>query len=266
LQGKRIGVYKKHYCGFVHIGRNMQEHPNLIVMQGTSAPRDTLICELAAHAFAVRSCGSMPGFRHLYRAAPAPLVVLVGPVDFLATNVIGVRELAPAAALIALGADDGAAWRMRVMRAGADACHAATIDIRELTAILNAWRRRSVPPPGAAPASSPTSRSWPVHPAATEGWSLSVSQRMLACPMGRILALTRSESGFLQRLVGNQGQLLRRNERDASTVPSPRLVARSIDVLVSRLRRKARQNGMELPLMAVHGCGYLFAERLEMAG
>jgi DNA-binding response OmpR family regulator len=265
LPNNRIGVYKKHYCDFVHIGRNMQEHSNLIVMQGTSAPRDTLICELAAHAFAVRSCGSMPGFRHLYRTSPAALVVLVGPVDFLTANVIAVRELAPGAALIALGADDGAAWRMRVMRAGADACHAAAIDIRELTAILNAWRRRSVPP-GSVPAVPAGARSWLMQPAAAEGWSLSVSQRMLACPMGRLLALTRSESGFLQRLVGNQGQLLRRSERDACTVSSARLVARSIDVLVSRLRRKARQHGIELPLMAVHGCGYLFAERLEMAG
>lgn len=232
----------------------MQKHPNVIVMQGAVALRDTLICELASHGFAVRSCGSLTGFRHLYRACPAGLIVLAGPVDFLEANVAAVHAEVPDATVIALGAEQNDAWRMRIMRAGADACHAAFIDIGELTAILNAWKRRIVPC-GAAAGQDLTF--------ASDGWSLSVTRRMLACPSGRILVLTRAESVFLQRLVGNQGQLLRRTQQESSTPSSPRSVARSIDVLVSRLRRKARENGMELPLMAVHGCGYLFAERLD---
>jgi len=37
--------------------------------------------------------------------------------------------------------------------------------------------------------------------------------------------------------------------------------ARSIDVIVSRLRRKAEQAGVVLPIRTVYGSGYLFTDR-----
>lgn len=101
------------------------------------------------------------------------------------------------------------------------------------------------------------------------GWNLDASCRVLICPGGRTLLLTVAENGFLMRIASSEAQLARRGRR-ASTGQNPRigepsgpeLDPRSMDVLVSRLRRKARLAGIELPLLAVRGCGYLFAEPL----
>jgi DNA-binding response OmpR family regulator len=292
----------------------MMEYRNVIVLQDARAVRDNLVLELAKRDFAVRSCGSLAGFRHLYASQPSPLVVLTGDSDDLACDAQSARMAAPGAIIIALGTAADTAWRMHVMAAGADACHAASIDIAELTAILLSWARQaargfSVKSPdniaarssrrpfehvggvqragrARADMAAALSRS-DAHPASSRqadpaasshrsgsvdsGWRLDANCRALICPHDRTLFVTATENGFLMRIAASEGQLLRRRRIVLHGVAAQGgdqsvrdLDQRSMDVLVSRLRRKARDAGIELPLLAVRGCGYLFAEHLAV--
>ncbi|WP_066641053.1 helix-turn-helix domain-containing protein [Bordetella sp. H567] len=324
----------------------MMDYRNVIVLQDARAVRDNLAQELARRDFAVRSCGSLAGLRHLYAAQPSPLIVLTGESDDLACDAQSARMAAPAAVIIALGTATDAAWRTHVMAAGADACHAASIDIAELTAILLSWGRQAArvcrmkssdlavgrrpyrpvdhaeSAPRAGPARAALSRALshvgpharshvpsscsgdipqprvsspgpgqlrhrcdhrdaqdlqhsapPAYPSGRlgSGWSLDASCRVLICPRDRTLFMTVAENDFLMRVAASEGQLLRRRrpasgdaiEQGRGGADQP-LDPRSMDVVVSRLRRKARLADIELPLLAVRGCGYLFAEPLAV--
>jgi DNA-binding response OmpR family regulator len=255
----------------------MIDDRNVIVLQDARALRDSLVQELASHDFAVRSCGSLQGFQQLQSMHPAPLVVLVGDPDSLARNASHIRRTAPAVAIVGLGPGSETGWRKRVMGAGADACHVVSIDTPELVAVLWSWGRqatsamqsRAAGVPGAADATPACGWPWRGgRPGPTPAWRLSANGRVLASPQGRTLPLTGSESGFLTRMAASEGQLLRREDPGANGPPGPARPGnaqdpRSVDVLVSRLRRKARHAGIELPLLAVRGCGYLFVESLD---
>jgi DNA-binding response OmpR family regulator len=400
----------------------MMEYRNVIVLQDARAVRDNFVQELAKWNFAVRSCGSLQGFRHLYALHPSPLIVLTGEPAGLVRYAEDARAAAPRATIVALCTDADPNWRVRIMASGADACHPASIQVIELAAILSSWARhasraddavqsalqssaqsaaqsaygdtpsqaaaRSVfrdgkparvefhgesaaepaeirtvhkgngrgPDPGRAgmanfihrqshrqsvtsfqsygaghrghphlpgrrdfsfdetcskdrrhPSQSGNSIN-PGGPSKSDnsecaadclarsaaaghpdrnsrhdlvrsgrddaGWRLDVNCRVLICPVGRTLLLTGAENGFLVRIAASNGQLLRRRVATATGTSAGMLAhdgdsggldIRGMDVLVSRLRRKARLEGMELPLLSVRGCGYLFAEYLRVA-
>lgn len=252
----------------------MIDDRNVIVLQDARALRDSLVQELASHDFAVRSCGSLQGFQQLQAMHPAPLVVLVGDPDSLARNASHIRKTAQGVAIVALGPGSETGWRKRIMGAGADACHVVSIDVPELVAVLWSWGRQATSAMelhGAGVAGSGASAStggWPWRTRSAPAWRLSANGRVLATPQGRTLPLTGSESGFLTRMAASEGQLLRREDPGLDcptgpTRPGNAQDPRSVDVLVSRLRRKARHAGIELPLLAVRGCGYLFVESLD---
>jgi DNA-binding response OmpR family regulator len=252
----------------------MIEDRNVIVLQDARALRDSLVQELASHDFAVRSCGSLQGFQQLQAMHPAPLVVLVGDAENLARNAAHIRKNAPGVAIVALGLGSETAWRRSVMGAGADACHVVSIDAPELVAVLWSWGRQAMSAmqshaAGIAGAGDATPTcGWPWRVRRAPAWRLSANGRVLACPQGRTLPLTGSESGFLTRMAASEGQLLRRENPGPDNPAGPARPGnaqdpRSVDVLVSRLRRKARHAGIELPLLAVRGCGYLFVESLD---
>jgi two-component system OmpR family response regulator len=247
------------------VRETMQPYPDVIVLQDIHSSRDALLQELAEQGFGVRGCGGLAGFIHLFHTHPVSLILLAGTLDDSLRNARQVREAAPAAVMIALLPDARQTPRIQIMAAGADGCHALSIDICELTAVLKAWGRHAAPARASVSAEAAT---W--SPLQTrDGWQLRNHGRLLACPEGRMLALTASESLFLARLMGSAGRLVRRQDAAQWVGTSRRSgiagTPRSIDVLVSRLRSKAKRSGMELPLMAVRGCGYLFVENREPA-
>ena len=93
-----------------------------------------------------------------------------------------------------------------------------------------------------------------------DGWTLSTARRELRSPGGAIVDLTGAEfdllSTFLdqpQRVIGRERliELSRTRLADSSD--------RSIDVLVSRLRRKLSSAGRPAPIKTVRGVGYIFS-------
>ena len=98
------------------------------------------------------------------------------------------------------------------------------------------------------------------------GWKVSSIRRELRSPSGAIVDLTGAEFDLLstfitypQRVLGRERlmELSRARIGDSSD--------RSIDVLVSRLRRKLQSEGNEPPIVTVRGVGYMFRAAVNPA-
>lgn len=94
---------------------------------------------------------------------------------------------------------------------------------------------------------------------AVRGWQLVHARRTLVSPRGAEMKLTGNEYLLLKRLLdGGKGPIPRvvLNTiigRDASNPKD-----RSVDILLSRLRRKCHEAGSSLPVQSVRGQGYVF--------
>jgi DNA-binding response OmpR family regulator len=171
--------------------------------------------------------------------------------------------------------------RSRLLLCGADVCVDEDMSARELSANLRALARRlcmpSSPPvqtrsaPGALaraePSSGPLSSARPAASmvaaqprkagqrsaasAPSSGWRVAERGWQLVDPDGRVLALTTAERRFITDLLAAPARKLRRDE-------TPGTSGRYLDALVSRLRKKAQEQGIDLPINAVHGWGHVF--------
>ncbi|ARP85709.1 hypothetical protein CAL13_05445 [Bordetella genomosp. 9] len=100
-------------------------------------------------------------------------------------------------------------------------------------------------------------------------WRLREGGWTLVSPHGQRLALTTLERKFMIALFEAPKRSLPRNDVGILTTgrgdangksTSPR----GVDVMVSRLRRKAQAVGMPLPLRSVRRWGYMFTEEAEV--
>ncbi|WP_324741054.1 response regulator transcription factor [Tsuneonella sp. CC-YZS046] len=97
-----------------------------------------------------------------------------------------------------------------------------------------------------------------------QGWKFSTARRELHSPSGAIVDLTGAEFDLLnvflgqpQRVIGRERliELSRTRLADSSD--------RSVDVLVSRLRRKLSTAGGKAPIKTVRGIGYMFSAEVS---
>ncbi len=151
----------------------------------------------------------------------------------------------------ALSLDD----RLRCLQSGADACLSGTQDPRELACMLLALARRLPVGQPAAGADGVASGQWELR---DQGWTL-------VAPSGTAISLSANERLIVRSLLEVAGRAVGRNELgDELRVEgggARSSGSRSIDVIVSRLRRKAELAGVMLPIRTVYGSGYLFADQ-----
>lgn len=135
--------------------------------------------------------------------------------------------------------------RVRGLTEGADAYLAKPVEIELLAASLHSLARRL------------SQRVDP--PAQTPGWRLDGGGWCLLSPSGCNIALTKSERKLCQRLVDFPGQVVPREALIASLTDNTYdFDTHRLDSMVHRLRRKvADACGEPLPLLAVHGEGYV---------
>lgn len=90
-------------------------------------------------------------------------------------------------------------------------------------------------------------------------WTLLYQAWVLSTPGGQRLSLTATERAcFLCLLESPRRELT----RDTLAAILPQASSRTINVSISRLRKKLRALGVMLPLHTVHGLGYVFLGRL----
>lgn len=146
--------------------------------------------------------------------------------------------------------------RVLGLELGADDYLAKPFSTRELAARVSAVLRRGG---GLDSTSEPVPEMRAADSIRFDGWEVSMARRELRSPSGAIVDLTGAEFdllstflGYPQRVLGRERlmELSRSRIGDSSD--------RSIDVLVSRLRRKLQAEGAESPIVTVRGVGYMF--------
>ena len=91
-----------------------------------------------------------------------------------------------------------------------------------------------------------------------DGWELNLSRRELLSPSQALVDLTGAEFDLLVVLLDHAGRVIARDRLiELSRTRLGDSSDRSIDVLVSRLRRKLGHGGKPAPIVTVRGIGYM---------
>jgi two-component system, OmpR family, response regulator len=139
---------------------------------------------------------------------------------------------------------------------GADDYMHKPIDVDELVAriraVLRRTRRQRLAPRGHSARSS----NFPLF--RFDGWELDAARRTVTCPKGVLLDLTSTEIDLLLILVRNaQAPLSREMIIEQLGKRNDSSAGRTIDVLISKLRRKLEGEGDQM-IKTVRGAGYVF--------
>lgn len=207
---------------------------------------------LQENGYVVRTAATAPEMWIAMEGAAVDLVVL----DIMLPGTSGIdlcRQIrrssdVPIIFISARGSDED---RVLGLELGADDYLAKPFNTRELIARIRAVLRR-----GPMADNDPAGR---VSEVRFDGWTVNLARRELRSPSGAIVDLTGAEFDLLgtfidqpQRVIGRERliELSRTRVGDSSD--------RSIDVLVSRLRRKITAAGGTPPITTVRGVGYMF--------
>jgi two-component system, OmpR family, response regulator len=93
-----------------------------------------------------------------------------------------------------------------------------------------------------------------------DGWTVNLPRRELLSPSGAVVELTGAEFDLLVALCDHSGRVIARERLiELSRTRLGDSSDRSIDVLVSRLRRKLSGAGTAAPIVTVRGVGYMLS-------
>ncbi len=145
------------------------------------------------------------------------------------------------------------------MRSGADAFLVKPVHTEELAYTLEAVYRRIKNSSDADPRTPSSLLSAPLVSEKSERWTLSEGNWVLLDPSGRALRLTSSERIILAMLFNQRNEPVERSQLAlALDGGSKECTSQRVVTLISRLRRKAVEAGMPLPLHSARGIGYEF--------
>ena len=98
------------------------------------------------------------------------------------------------------------------------------------------------------------------------GWTVYFSRRELRSPTGAVVDLTGAEFDLLSTFISQPMRVIGRERLiELSRTRLSDSSDRSIDVLVSRLRRKLAAAGGEPPIVTIRGVGYMFSAQVVPA-
>ncbi|KAA3499384.1 DNA-binding response regulator [Rhizobium rhizogenes] len=103
----------------------------------------------------------------------------------------------------------------------------------------------------------------PVEPAT--GWRFDSAARRLVSPQGIAIRLSGREAKLVSRLAEEGGRIVSRAELvRAMGYGEMTPETRSLDAVLRRLRVKAREAGLELPVHVIHAAGFQFSGEIIM--
>lgn len=232
----------------------------IILVEDDPGLRTLISRLLQENGYAVRTAATAPeAWIAMENGSPPSLIVL----DIMLPGTNGIdlcRQIrrksdVPIIFISAKGSDED---RIIGLELGADDFLAKPFQPRELVARVRAVLRR-----GPMSNVEDAGRRNEVR---FDGWTLYLSKRELRSPAGSIVDLTGAEFDLLgtfvaqpQRVIGRERliEMSRTRLGDSSD--------RSIDVLVSRLRRKLASAGGDPPIVTVRGIGYMFSASVSHA-
>ncbi len=237
----------------------MTEPAHILVVDDEADIRDELQEYLVQNGFRVSTADGGPAMRRILDRKPTDLIILdlTMPGEHGLDLVGGIRTRSNAGIIILTGTGH-AVDQIVGLELGADDYISKPFNSRELLARVRSVLRRVG---GATDAGSEEDE------AALQfvGWSFNLSARQLISPENSEVPLTTAEFDLLAAFVKNANRVLNRDqvlgitqERDWSPFD------RSVDILVSRLRRKIEADLKKPKLIkTVRGTGYVFTPKVR---
>ena len=227
-----------------------------LIVEDERAIRDLLALHLASAGFTVGTVADGSTALRLLQEKPFELVVL----DVMLPGVDGVsicqrvRASGPnaTAAILMVTARDTEADKVRGLESGADDYIAKPFGVRELLARVTAVTRRHARVEEAAGDG----------PVLTRGVLQIDTARRAVLARGEPIELTRQEFDLLHHLAARPGRVFSREALlEAVWADDVYVTDRTVDTVISRLRRKVEQDPRDPELiLTAWGVGYKFAE------
>lgn len=225
--------------------------PVILVVEDDPGLRVLIARALQQNGFAVCQAGSGPEMWGLFETRSVDLILL----DIMLPGRNGIdlcREVRSRSGvpIIFISARGDETDRVIGLELGADDYIAKPVGTRELIARVRAVLRR-----GTLERNTPDERNDRVRFA---GWEVDLRRRAVFSQSGASIDLTGAEFDLLASFIGSPQRVLGRERLiELSRVRLGDSSDRSIDVLVSRLRRKLSSVGKPAPIITVRGVGYM---------
>ncbi|WP_097063340.1 response regulator [Sphingomonas guangdongensis] len=231
--------------------------PTILLVEDDPPLRTLTARALQENGYLVRPAGSAPEMWLAFEAGPVDLVLL----DIMLPGTSGIdlcRALRRESdvPIIFISAKGSETDRVVGLELGADDYLAKPFGTRELVARVRAVLRR---------------RSGEVAPAEREkgvlqfaGWTVNLPRRELLSPTDAVVDLTGAEFDLLVALCEHAQRVIARERLiELSRTRLGDSSDRSVDVLISRLRRKLSRDGEAAPIVTVRGVGYMLNVPVE---
>ncbi|NNM76696.1 response regulator transcription factor [Sphingomonas sp. ID1715] len=231
--------------------------PRILLVEDDPALRALIVRALKENGFAVQAASAAPEMWAALEQGPADLVLL----DIMLPGTSGLdlcRQLRQRsdAPIIFISAKGSEMDRVVGLELGADDFIPKPFGTRELVARVRAVLRR--------PPLAEGQRKDSQGELSFDGWTMSLPRRQLQSPSGAAVELTGAEFDLLVTLCDNAQRVIARERLiELSRARLGDSSDRSIDVLVSRLRRKLSSSGKEAPILTVRGVGYMLNAPVE---
>lgn len=233
----------------------MSDHPHVLVCDDEVDVREMLVEYLSRRGFRVSAAGNAAELRRSIAEDPPALILLDinMPGEDGLTVLRSLRGERAGVRVIMLTAAGEVVDRIVGLELGADDYLAKPVDLRELAARIRAVLRRDEQPMSAPP-SEPRQR----HPFG-KAW-LDVDAARLEAEDGTEIPLTAMEFNLLKLFARNRGRVLNRDQILEGAHDQPwDPFDRSIDIRVSRIRRKIERNPQKPEVIrTVRGVGYIY--------
>lgn len=230
----------------------MTSAPTIVLVEDDPGLRTLTARALLENGYAVRTAGAAPEMWLALDAGPVDLVLL----DIMLPGTDGIelcRRLRQKSdvPIIFISARATETDRVVGLELGADDYLGKPFSTRELIARVRALLRRS-----SVEQRHEQRGKGQIH---FEGWTVILARRELLSPTGASVELTGAEFDLLISLLDYAGRVIARERLiELSRSRIGESSDRSVDVLVSRLRRKLSVEGHEAPIITVRGVGYMF--------
>ncbi|WP_448665144.1 response regulator transcription factor [Sphingomonas sp. CJ20] len=225
--------------------------PTIVLVEDDPPLRTLTTRALQENGYTVRPACSAPEMWLALDQGPVDLVLL----DIMLPGTSGI-DLCRAirqkseVPIIFLSAKGSETDRVVGLELGADDYIAKPFSTRELIARVRAVLRRG------GVERQPSQR--PSGLLKFDGWTINLPRRELLSPTGGVVDLTGAEFDLLVTLCDHSGRVIARERLiELSRTRLGDSSDRSIDVLVSRLRRKLSGTGVDAPIVTVRGVGYM---------
>lgn len=226
--------------------------PVIVLVEDDPALRTLTSRALQENGYSVRQAATAPEMWLAFDNGPVDLLLL----DIMLPGTSGIdlcREVRRKSdvPIIFVSAKGSEHDRVLGLELGADDYLAKPFSTRELTARIRAVLRR-----GGLERMAGGDRETQAH---FDGWTVNFPRREVKSPSGAVVELTGAEFDLLAAFLSQPQRVIARERLvELSRVRLGDSSDRSVDVLVSRLRRKISAAGHEPPIGTVRGIGYIF--------